>query len=162
MENSIARLRAKRAALGTKRTITRAIPGYDGDLAVRYKWVAYEEMAKRGEALAKVKNATKRDLLAAADTLVALCEEIVVRPDDVADTRIGEDGYVPLAPLEDAHPVTFGDDRIAVALGFEPGTARDNVFNAVCNDYAVLGEAVALSAWLQDTSVEVDSDFSGS
>lgn len=161
MENSLARLRERRAALGAPKAVTRAVPGYEGDLAVRYKWVAYEVMAAKGQALAKVKDPTRRDILAAQDTLVALCQEVVVKPDDPADPRIGEDGYVPLAAEGEA-PVTFGDDRIAHALGFEPGTARENAARTVCNDYAVLAEAVALSAWLQDTSREVDSEFQGS
>lgn len=167
MSNTLDRLRAKRAELGTVKTITREIPGYEGDLAVRFVWKPYEELASKGQALAKIKSPTRQSLLAAVDTLVTLCQEVVIRPDDKDDPRIGEDGYVPLATDEDPEPVRFAaDERLADALGFtskgKDHTARDDVFGTYVNDYAILNEAMELSTWLQDTTREVDTAFSGS
>lgn len=144
------RLREKRRKLGETKSIYRDVPGYGGDLVVRYKWVPYEELASKGQKLQKIKNPTKRDLLAAADMLATLCDEICI--------RVGEE-IRPLA--EDGGPITFGDERLGEALGFELKSAREGVFGTFNNDYAVLAEAVALSSWLQDASREVDEEFQG-
>lgn len=159
-DSMLARLRERRAELGADKFVTRDVPGYDGDLAVRYKWVPYEQLAAKGQALTKVKNPTQRDLFAALDTLATLCVEVLVR--DPEDPRADENGHAPLASVEDSEPIHFGDERLAEALAFKPGKAREQIramFGG--NDYAIMGEAIALSAWLTDTSQEVDSDFSG-
>lgn len=145
-------LRAKRQALGEKQTIVIDVPGYDGDLAVRYVWRPYEDLARKGQALAKVKSPTQRDLFGAADILAECCEEVLIRVEG-HETPLSEDG----------DPITFGDPRLGEALGFENPEARTRtaVFRTFENDYALLSTAVRLSAWLEDTSREVDGEFSG-
>jgi hypothetical protein len=151
----LARLREKREALGVKKTVVLPIPGYEGELAVRYAWKPYEELARRGQALQKVKDPTRRDLWAAADTLIQLCVEVVIPSEE------SEDGWRGLAEDGD-EPIRF-DDRLADALGFDADSARATVFGVfAANDYAVLNAALQLSAWLQDATQEVDADFSGS
>lgn len=145
------RLREKRQALGAERTITLAVPGYDGELGVRYRWKPYEELGRKGQQLQKVKDPTRRDLLAAADTLIALCDEVVVRVDDE---------WIALA--EEGEEAIRFDPELADKLGFSAATAREVVFGTFQNDYAVLTQAMQLSVWLQDTTQEVDSDFQGS
>lgn len=153
-QNLLARLREKRAAIGAKKDVVVPIPGYDGELAVRYVWKPYEELARRGQQLQKVKDPTRRDLLAAADTLIQLCDEVVIPSEET------EDGWRPLA--EEGEDAIRYDDRLAEALGFTADTARETVFATFNgNDYAVLNTALQLSAWLQDATQEVDADFSG-
>jgi hypothetical protein len=152
------RLREKRSNLGAKRTVTIDVPGYDGELGVRYQWKPYEELARRGQALQKVKDPTKRDMLAAADTLIALCDEVVIQAE--SDPRADEKGWAPLTDEGD-DPIKF-DEYLADKLGYEATSAREAVFGLFNNDYAVLNQAMTLSVWLQDTTQEVDSDFSGS
>lgn len=141
----LTRLRERRAALGAARTTDLDVPGYDGAIVVRYKWVPYEEMAKAGRKLAKIKDDTRQQLAAAADTLVMCCESILLRVED------------DLQPLAEH----FGDEALGEALGFEAETARRAVFELFRNDYAVLQQAVEVSAWLQGESPEVDEEFAG-
>lgn len=150
-ETPLDRLRARRRALGEKKTIDLEVPGYDGELVVRFRWVAYEELAKAGRRLQAMKDTAARDVFAACDTLALACEDVLMNVDGELKT-VAEDG----------EPVRFGDDRLGVALGFEPSPkVRQNVRAVFENDYAVLTTAARLSAWLADASQEVDGAFVG-
>lgn len=165
-EDLIGRLKAKREKIAQKHTITLPIPGYDGELAVRYVWKPYEEVAANAANLQKVKNPTRRELLAAADVLVKLCEEVVIpNPDYDPDADYADDQERDAAKWaslsEDGDAIRF-DERLGETLDFEAETAREHVLGAFQNDYAVLNAALMLSAWLQDATQEVDSVFEGS
>lgn len=144
-------LRDRRQALVAGRTIDLDVPGYDGDLVVRYRFVPYEELAAAGEALAKVKDPRQREVFAACDTLARCADEVFL--------RVGGE----LTPVsEDGVPVKF-DDRLAEALGFDdPGSARLNVRETfACNDYAVIAQAIEVSAWLQDGEANATEEAAG-
>jgi hypothetical protein len=149
----IGQLAARRAALIAERApLDLEIPGYGGDLVVRYEFVPFERMGRIGKDLAKIKDETAQFRFAAADTLIACCREIMVRVSDE------------LVPLADeaglSHPVQF-DEALSEILALDASRARDVVFAVFGNDYAVLEQAAAVSDWLRDGSPEVDADLMG-
>lgn len=129
-----------------------AVPGYDGRLVVRFRWVPPEQLAATSKSLQAIKNPTAQQIAAAADTLVATCDEFLVRVD-------GE-----LQPLStNEFPITFSDgDRLSYALGFpKPSTARECCQLVFNNDYAMGDTAFKVMTWLEDTSRRVSEEQLG-
>lgn len=143
-------LRRDHSQIGRGRTQTVDVPGYHGNLRVRYKWVAREELTKRGRQLVKkVSDPDTLDLLASCDTLITTCDEILV--------VVGNEEK----PLGDP-PVTFSNHAgLLKHLGIEADTAREAVRVVFNNDFALIKTALAVSRWLEDTSKEVDLESLG-
>jgi hypothetical protein len=128
------------------------VPGYDGQLVIRYRWVPMEQLASTARSLVKIDNPTKQHIAAAADAHNQCCDEVLVRVN-------GE-----LKPLStNEFPITFADgERLAFALGFQkPATARECVQAVFNNDYALVDTAFKVMSWLEDTSRKVSEEQLG-
>jgi hypothetical protein len=102
--------------------------------------------------LAKIKEPTEQAVAAAADALVATCEEVKVNIDGT------------LQPLStNGIPITFTDgERLAYALGFPvPKSARETCYAVFNNEYALIDVAQKVTTWLEDTTREIDTEFVG-
>lgn len=151
-------LKAKRAELAQRQTIDLDVPGYGGDLVIRYKSIPLEQL---NETLLKVTRAgsEKHVLEANADLLIRTCEGIYVRqsPDS------------PLEPLdpEASEPTTFSSGTLPELLGLtDVTTARQEVFAVFSPDgaqpLAIGRHSDAVITWLQGSSDEEEerlSDF---
>lgn len=145
-------LREARAKLGTDADpLYLEVPGYDGQLIIRYKWIPFRDLTRTSQQLSKISEPTQQAVAAAADTVVLTCEEVYVNVDGQR---------LPLST--DGTPVTFGDPRLAYALGFETqASARDNAIRVFKNEYALLQQAAEVTEWLKDTTQKVDAAFVG-
>ena len=144
-------LRQDHQKIGRGQTVTIDVPGYHGNLRVRYKWVERGELTKRGRLLAKkTSDPDTLDILASCDTLITTCEELVVVVD-------GEEKSL------DDPPVTFLNSKMLTKhLGIEAtGDPRETIRDIFNNDYALVKTAISLSRWLEDTSREVDLEALG-
>lgn len=146
-------LRQARAKIGAGADpLDLPIPGYGDRLIVRFRWVPVERLASTSKSLAKITNPTRQQVAAAADSLVATCDEVMVRVD-------GE--IVSLSTNE--VPITFSDgDRLSFALGFpKPESARECCQAVFNNDYAMIDAAFKVMQWLEDTSRRVSEEQLG-
>jgi hypothetical protein len=128
------------------------VPGYDGLLVIRFKWVPFSEISKNSEALKKIGNRGVLAVAACCETLISTCQEFLCRSED------GE-----LHPLSQTDiPITFADRRLADALGFDPSmNVREYVKATFNNDYAVIDTANTVMEWLQDTSKRINKTLLG-
>jgi hypothetical protein len=147
-------LRVRRAKAGAgAEPLYLDVPNYDGKLVLEFKWVPLKKLARTGVQLAKIKEATTQTIAAAADTVVATCSELLVRLEGETETR-------PLST--NGVPVTFGDPRVAYALGFpKAADARTTVVSAFNNEYALIDVANKVTAWLENTTLTGDEAFLG-
>ena len=148
------RLRAEHQKLAAERPpLELEVPGSDW-LVVRYRYVPLKETAKTAERLRKVRDISDQALLAAVDTLILACEEILVRLPD---------GLSPLAG-EGEEPIRF-DERLARGMEWEPGptgySARSICRRLFMNDYAIMEQAAQVSEWMSDTGKEIGDEFLG-
>ncbi len=147
----LSQLRERRAKIGQgSDPLDLDIPGYGGDLVIRYKWTPFSELTATAPQLQRITQPTAQALAACADTLVAACEEVLIRVE-------GE-----VRPLStDGTPIRF-DDRLADALGFDrTKTARQCAMQVFKNDYALIEQSEAVMEWLRGTSQEVNDTFLG-
>jgi hypothetical protein len=151
-QSVLSNLRDMRGKLGSNSTpLDLAIPGYEGLLVLRCKWIPFKDLSKHAQKLNKIDEVDELRVAAAADTLSLCCQEILIRVEDE------------LRPMsEDSVPVTFGDPRIAQNLGFPfPDTTRETVRAVFANDYAMMTTAESLVTWLQDTTASVNDGILG-
>jgi len=161
LQNSIlSDLRKKRDSLGEQREpLQLDIPGYDGELVVEYKYVPFKEMRARSQAIMRQKASADRDIGAACDTLVLCCQAIYMRV---------QDRLVNIAATDPEIPTTYGDERLAEALGFtinlqnkDHGPARQGVLETFRNEYTIFDQAAKVTRWLQNTHRTIDEEFLG-
>lgn len=148
----LGQLRASRAKIGAgAEPLKLAIPGYDPEVVVKYKWVPLKTLTRTAQSLSKMTEMSEQAIAAAADTVVSTCHEVCVRIN-------GE-----LVPLSTSDvPVTFGDPRLAYALGFgNPGNARQMAVLAFNNEHALINLAAEIVEWLKDTTRRVDEEALG-
>jgi len=145
-------LRAARAKIGANAApLTLDFPGYDGKLVLRFKWVSAKVLGRTAPQIARMKDPIAQREAASADLIAATCSAILVREGDK---------LVSLAP--DDTEVSFKDPHIAVALGFpQPSTVRETIIQAFGNEYALSETADRVSAWLEDTTQNVNREFLG-
>lgn len=143
------RLKRRREQLGADRTEVFDIPGYNGELAARYKPVDFEMLKKLLNKIDRSKN-PRIELLVMADILIMACDEILVR----ADGKLG-----PLDPKAD-EPVRY-DDRLAEFFGFEAANARQVVFGVFNNDIAIPSHHKEVLDWMQGVTQENTEDLLG-
>jgi len=147
-------LREKRNKIGSERHLELEIPGYDGELVVRYQPIPWEEAKRITERLENSKN-PRKELYAQADVLIRACEEILARV---------EGKLVPLStvfPEVGAEPIGF-DARLAKALGFDVvngSEGRSAVLGAFNNDLAVSKQQADVMEWIQNSERGSDQDF---
>lgn len=130
------------------------IPGYQGKLIARFKWVPVTALAATAASLRKIKDPTTQQLAAVADALAATNDEILVHSDPETD---------PQSLTYQGAPCTFQNgEGLALALGFAaPRSARECVNAVFNNEYAMVDVAQRVMQWLEDTSREVDESFLG-
>ena len=147
-------LRDKRNKIGSERHLELEIPGYDGELVVRYQPIPWEEAKRITERLENSKN-PRKELYAQADVLIRACEEVLARV---------EGKLVPLStvfPEVGGEPIKF-DSRLAKALGFEVvngSEGRSAVLGAFNNDLAVSKQQQDVMEWIQNSERGSDQDF---
>lgn len=148
-------LRRARAQIGSgAEPLDIPIPGYQGRLIARFKWVPVTALAATAKSLQKIKDPTRQQLAAAADALAATNDEFLV---------VLEDGTEPETVTYQGAPCSFQNGAgLAVALGFpEPASARECVYAVFNNEYAMVDVVQKVMQWLEDTSREVDTSFLG-
>lgn len=154
MAGALDRVReARKAQRGTK-SLTLAVPGWGGLLAVRYRPVEWDALS---ELLSRRTEDAADDLNANLDALIGACDALVVK---------GEDGdYVSLAAelrregVDVVGELRFTEDAVdALDLGEDgerPEGSRATclaVFGgAVSPELAVAEHAVRLGAWMRGT-----------
>jgi hypothetical protein len=149
-QSIVSALRARRSKIGRGADpLDLAVPGYGGELVIRYRWVPLEELTVTAESLSEIKGQAELTIAASADTLVATCQEVFVKWD-------GE-----LKPLStDGTPVKF-DDRLAYSLGIESKSARQVATDTFSNEYSLIQTGNVVVEWLKDTTRKVNADFLG-
>lgn len=148
------RVRARRAEQRAERHIDIDLPGYGGDVVLRFGPVSWEVVQQVADRAQKGKD-PRRMLNAQADLLIAACREVLVRVD-------GEVG-----PIVEGETVRF-DAQLGAALGIpadDARTARSVLFEAFslanAPDIAVAGVAVELQQWMGETDAEIDQALLG-
>lgn len=154
----LGRLREKRRESAHKQIIDLDIPGYDGELVVRYRLldplVERKEIADR--VLAKFRESNQdaeREYYILTDTLIAACVAIFARVDGK------------LVPLAGEGTVTTFEDTtdLAELLAFdEPETTRATVEQVfIDNKNAIKGQGMQLSFWMLDPSRDLSKGLFG-
>lgn len=143
-----AQLRARREELRAKTTVDLLVPGYDGDLAVRYKAIPEDEFDKL---VSKMQRGTNMD--AALDLLAKACDCILVREGDVLEPLEDEDG-----------PIGF-DIRLAEFFGFTAEKTREIIRETFSPDgrhpLAPADHANAVTDWFRGKGSEIDETLLG-
>lgn len=156
-------IKSRRAQLAEEKTIELLVPGYEGNVAVRYRAEPIEELR---EEFRKAERRRETDPLAGVDILIRLCETILVRDQET-------DKLMPLAelatrdgrldePHPEDNPVQF-DERLAQLLGFAEtaSSARQIVKQLFSPEEAqVLAPAShiqSLQQWLQGQAEQIDN-----
>lgn len=95
----------------------------------------------------------ERNLYSAIDTMILLCAGLYIRTPDVEE-------YIELDPELLGEPVQF-DMRLAETLGFVDCKSARTVVRRIFgnNDIAIMTHAEKLSRWLQNTSVDVNTQL---
>lgn len=148
------RVRARRAEVMAERTIDLEVPGYDGDLVVRFRPLEGPVFARLAFALnpqAGERMEDRRHSAIYTEALIEGCVEVMVRP---------APGAPPVPLTEDPPPVRF-EQRLADLLGFEAKTARDVVRGVYGREAAMVQHVMALFGFSSDTSLEVDEAVAG-
>lgn len=150
-DNLLDRLRERRNQIASKDEyrLDLPVPGYDGELVVRYKYTEYNETAERADRLRGV-DAGQVPLISAIDTLIAACDKVMI----VVNGR--------LVPIDEGAltPVRF-EERLADILAFNASKARDVVRGLFNNDYAIIEQAMTVSRWMRDVTKKVDEAYVG-
>lgn len=145
-------IRAKRRKLADEQTHDMPVPGYGGELVVRYRLldplVEGKDIGDRVQSqFSGAGQESERVYFGLVDGLIAACVAIYAKVD-------GE--LVPLAG--EGSLTTFEDtDDLAELLGFTPKpTTRETVAEVFGgNKIAVSGHGIALQRWMGDTSGEL-------
>ncbi len=150
-------LRRKREGIEVEKQIQLEIPGYEGNLAARYKSLGYREIRKQAKRIAsKGGDEAENEVTYAATVIARMCETILYRASD-------EDQLRPIHEFAEAlgdEPVRF-DERLAeTVLGIEGVSGPAQIVRLVFrNQYAVLDHFGRLDAWLRESSGAGDQDF---
>lgn len=146
------RLRQRREEMRADNTLDLLIPGYDGELAVRYRPISEDQLQRFADRLTKKTGGEA--LLAARQLIIAAAETVLVR----------EDGE--LRPLTDDNgaPIIF-DARLGEIMEIEADRAVDIVAEVFSPDgvqpLAVNAHGGALINWMQGNDAEVDARLLG-
>lgn len=145
------RLRKQREELRQNNRLELLVPGYDGELAVRYKPISDGEMSRFAD---KINKGDDTGLDAARQMIVLATDCLLVRKD-------GE--LVPWRD-DDGEPVGFGE-QLATMLDIDADRAADVVAEVFSPDgvhpLAVMAHGGALVNWMQGKDLEVDEALLG-
>jgi len=132
------------------------VAGYEkSGLATKYRM---PENGKELNAIAeKVEKANKdrfyRNLWTVTDTMIALCEGLYVKPEDVEE-------YVMLDPQESGEPVRY-DGRLAELIGLPTDTRAREIVRKLFghNDQAIFIHGEKLNRWLGNTQADLQAEL---
>lgn len=145
-------IRKIREKIASKKTLTLKVPGYEGHVLVRYKYVPQEHMEQWADRVAE-DNPKVRD--AGMDMLIECCDEILVR-----QTPESED-----EPIQEGVVTTFRSGTLHELLGYEASSAREEVSGLFSPEgtqpLAFYSHVEALSHWLQGSKGEIDRTLLG-
>jgi hypothetical protein len=144
------RIRAKREEIAAETTEVFDIPGYDGDLAARYRRMEWTEIQKVGER-ARASKHPHKELHGQADIIAAACIELLVRDQNNPEAyeRFGE---------VDGEPIRF-DLNLCNVMGWtDIRTARETVRAMFGNDLAVSMHHQILLAWMSGVAKKIQED----
>lgn len=154
----VGRLREKRRQGAEKQTIDLPVPGYDGELVVRYRLldplVEGKELGDRvGGEFRGASLDAERGYYLAVDTLISACIALFAK---VAGKLVPLAGEGTVTSFEDTHD-------LAEMLGFEPLDTTRKTVEAVFigNKVAVNGQAMHLNLWMLDPSRDLDAGLFG-
>jgi hypothetical protein len=143
--------------------LDRPIPGLKGLVWARYRAFSAGKTEDKTNEYQRLQQRGGRILLiAACDTLIDACEQLMVLPPEF-DGDPGIDG-TNLIPVDDTVPVAF-DQRCAElfikdeTLVRQIKEARQVVLAMFPTDQSILAENVAVTRWMQDVTQETDAGF---
>lgn len=154
----LGQLRAKRRKAAEETTTDLPVPGYDGELVIRYRLLdPLVEGKAIGDRLERQFKAADQDservYYGLVDGLIAACVAVFAK---VGDALVPLAGEGTVTTLEDT-------DDLAELLGFEPcETARETV-EAILGDKRIIvsGYARRLQMWMGDPSGELNRGIFG-
>lgn len=154
--NELGRLRQLHKKLHEKRTIDIDVPGYEGELVVRYHGLDWNDVSKimtRIQSMKPVrKGVTERELFAMIDTMIAACEEIFWRDPET----------LKLSALDQDAPLRFDVRLYRLFMdGEEPTSAREAVRRLFNNDMALVSHHGELVEFLNGASEGAAEDLVG-
>jgi hypothetical protein len=162
-ESVLGQLRELREQLQQERHLDLNVPGYSGVLRARYSPLSYERLRSIGDKARKASTTEAgRELVLAAESLVAACEGMYFRKEDGS--------YEPL--VNDTGKVVKYDKDLANALGvenpagdgeIEPRMVVYEVFGGLHNgaDLRVITHFQQFGAWQGTGDEEVDEQLVG-
>lgn len=145
------RIGALREEQRSEKHLDLAVPALQELVWLRFRVIPFQQTQSMAKRLQKEKLADDA-LVGATDTLIAACEQVMVREQPDAELRAID----PAA----ATPIRL-DSQLAELLKLDASTAREVVYRLFENDYAIVQMAIKVSRWMADTSKEVDDDFLG-
>lgn len=158
-ENSVLnRLRDKRRRLAADQTHDMPIPGYGGELVVRYRLldplVEGKEIGQRiQQQYPKAGQETEMLHAVNLDTIVNACVGFYVRR---------EDGDLVLLDPDGTGGMDYGDPRLREFLDFDAESAREAVVLVFGGNRAAVNvHAAQLQKWMGDTSGELNEGLLG-
>lgn len=150
-QDALVRLRNRRKKLAERHTKDFTIPGYNGELVVRYHYVEWAEMRKIAEKVEKSR-APLAELYAQCDGLAKACDEIFYNSND---------RLVPFSEVAEVDVPVRYDAHLAAAFEIEVQSVRQVIRELFNNDLAVTSHYNDVLEWLQNTSQEVDDEYMG-
>jgi len=144
------RIRAKREEIAGETTEIFDIPGYDGDLAARYRRMEWSEIQKVGER-ARASKHPQKELHGQADIIAAACVELLVR------SETNPEEYERFGEVE-GEPVRF-DHNLCQIMGWgDIKTGRETVRAMFINDLAVSMHHQVILAWMSGIAKKIHED----
>lgn len=160
--SAIAAIRKRREEIIGKGHIDLLVPGYEGNLKVRYRDLSdkeHDQLAKQFER-AKHRDDMEGEREAIANLLIAHCDRIFVREPDTDEFMLLE---------ENNDPLKF-ERRLAALLGLSAERAREVVLdvfsprkdeNRRCQPDAIAPHMEAIFAWRQGREDEINQALLG-
>lgn len=148
MQSVLGGLRERRVEMQKERRKIMEIPGFDGDLYVEYRALAWEEVQEISE---RTRKALIKDrmLVGSMDTLITACTQVLIKVNDK------------LKPLSETDEPIRYDEELATALGFTANSAREALQGTFNNDLAIVSQTVELTQWMEGERKEVDEKLLG-
>jgi hypothetical protein len=157
----LAKLRAQREEFAEDKTKDIDLPGYNGQIVIRYRRLDYEEIERIAKRVRKMreKRHPKASLYGQVDTLALACSDVLLRKDGV------------LEPMHHGFPALLGDgptrwDGLARVVlpddAKQPETAREAVLAVIPNPLAITPHHNELAIWMEAHRNEEDEDFDDS
>jgi hypothetical protein len=158
------RFRQKRDDISKNTLYTLDIPGYDGELVVKYRRTPdiWDRMKKIAQRMESSKN-PRVELIGMCDVLINSCEGIFIRANNVLNPlneALAERGLQEeYADLDE--PIKY-DDRLRTFLAIghdEAKSAREVVMRVFVNDLALTAHYGELQEWFNSSRKQDAEDF---